>query len=228
MKQRATSPNTHLKQTKVNALYAETRVTLQQMVQKAPKSLKFVEMTPMQRFQTLRSKNCYQCLYPGANQNTGKHNEERCQRDFACKHSSHNFTNKKHVFVCEDHKSTQGNIVLLEHYKSRCISRNENLPEHSKLISVFHATVRKTKNLDDEENAIYLLQTVKIDGQNFTISFDTGCSDFVCRNDVIARLGTRCKLIQLGGVANTISQRAISSKANLISTPIDLTKQILI
>ena len=37
---------------------------------------KFVEMTPKERFQELRRKGyCFQCLFPGASQNTGKHSD---------------------------------------------------------------------------------------------------------------------------------------------------------
>ena len=40
----------------------------------------FVEMTPSQRFHKLKSMSyCYQCLFPGANQQTGKHKEGKCQ-----------------------------------------------------------------------------------------------------------------------------------------------------
>ena len=46
---------------------------------------KFVEMTPKERFPELRRKGyCFQCLFPGASQNTGKHSDGKCQRDFTC------------------------------------------------------------------------------------------------------------------------------------------------
>ena len=36
----------------------------------------FVEITPKERFQELRRKGyCFQCLFPGPSQNTGKHND---------------------------------------------------------------------------------------------------------------------------------------------------------
>ena len=54
---------------------------------------KFTQMSPQQRFQTLRAKGlCFQCLFPGAESNKGKHNEGYCQREFACKHLSHEKT----------------------------------------------------------------------------------------------------------------------------------------
>ena len=68
---------------------------------------KFVEMTPKERFQELRRKRyCFQCLFPGASQSTGKHSDGKCQRDFICKNVSHDkYPTKKHVLVCHKHKS---------------------------------------------------------------------------------------------------------------------------
>ena len=67
---------------------------------------KFVEMNCKERFITLKNKNlCHQCLFPGADCNKGKHKEGKCQRDFTCKHPSHDrFQRKKHVLVCDEHK----------------------------------------------------------------------------------------------------------------------------
>ena len=40
---------------------------------------KFTEMKPFERFKELRVKGlCYQCLYPGANQDDGKHATGGC------------------------------------------------------------------------------------------------------------------------------------------------------
>ena len=80
-------------------------------------------MSTGQRFQFLQSKGlCYQCLFPGAQISQGKHKEGRCQRDFTCKHHSHdNAPTKLHVLVCNDHKNDQQNQDILEHYKARCI-----------------------------------------------------------------------------------------------------------
>ena len=173
----------------------------------------FTEMTPSQRYQTLRSKEfCVQCLYPGANQNSGKHKEGRCQRDFTCQNQSHaNFTVKKHVLLCDEHKHTQQNKDLLEHYRSRCISRNQHLPEFSKSISVHFNESYQTKSDTSNERAIYMLQTITINGQKYTLFFDTGCSDFVCRLEATRRIGERStqlsnEPVSMGGVGCSISQ----------------------
>ena len=47
---------------------------------------KLVEMTPKKRFQELGRKGyCFQRLFPGASQSTGKHSGGYCQRDVSCK-----------------------------------------------------------------------------------------------------------------------------------------------
>ena len=62
---------------------------------------KFVEMAPKDRFQELKFRGyCFHCLIPGASQDKGKHHDEMCQRDFLCKHKSHDkYPIKKHVLV---------------------------------------------------------------------------------------------------------------------------------
>ena len=48
---------------------------------------KFAEMAPKDRFQELKNKGyCFQCLFPGASEDKGKHHDGMCQLDFVCKH----------------------------------------------------------------------------------------------------------------------------------------------
>ena len=67
---------------------------------------RFASMTNKERFEELRAKGfCWQCLFPGASKDSGNHKDGKCQRDFVCKHSSHEkFQKKKHVLVCDEHK----------------------------------------------------------------------------------------------------------------------------
>ena len=95
----------------------------------------FAEMNPKERLQESRSKGYYfQCLFPGALKNKGKHNEGMCQRDFVCKHKSHDkYPIKKHVLVCHEHRNNSENQELLQQYKERCIMRQQvQLPRFSK------------------------------------------------------------------------------------------------
>ena len=83
----------------------------------------FVNKTPDERFKILKEKGlCWQCLFPGAKFNKGKHKEGRCQKDFICQDPSHDkFPRKKHVLVCQQH--CESNQEILQQYKERCILR---------------------------------------------------------------------------------------------------------
>ena len=182
---------------------------------------KFAQMNPYQRYQELRKKGlCYMCLYPGALQNEGRHGTGNCHNEFCCKHPSHDkYDRKKHVLVCHEHRDMEENKLILEEYKKRRILNNTQLPSFSKEIKLSFvsqqiyqaaASNAKLESNDDgiiEDNGIYMLQTVKINDQHFTIFFDSGCSDMVSRYDAIKRIGERAKLevkgpTVLGGVGN--------------------------
>ena len=81
---------------------------------------KFVEMAPKDRFQELKNKGCcFQCLFPGASQDKGKHHDGMCQRDFVCKHKSHDkYPIKKHVLVCHKHRNDTENKNLSRNTKT--------------------------------------------------------------------------------------------------------------
>ena len=191
---------------------------------------KFAEMNPLQRFQELRQKGlCYMCLYPGALQNEGKHSTGGCQREFSCRHSSHDkYDRKKHVLVCHEHRDTDQNKKVLETYKRKHIETKPDLPNFAKEIKLSFVTQQafqidtfdvKLESSDDgiiTENGIYMLQTIKIGDQNYTLFFDTGCSDMVSRFNAIQRIGDKAKLevkgpTLLGGVGDvkTESQHGI-------------------
>ena len=63
-------------------------------------SQKFVEVSVKDRLQELKY-YCFECLFPRASQDKGKHQDGICQRDFMCKHKSHDKCSvKKQVLVC--------------------------------------------------------------------------------------------------------------------------------
>ena len=100
----------------------------------------FSEWQNVERFNYLKSQGyCVQCLYPGADQKSGKHKDGRCQRDFSCKHPSHErFTVKKHILLCDEHKDNEENKETLKKFKERCMGRVKNLPEHARNIQLHH------------------------------------------------------------------------------------------
>ena len=139
-------------------------------------------MTSDQRFAELKKKNlCYQC-FTGAQLSTGKHRDGRCQRDFCCQHPAHEtYDVKKHVLVCDLHKSDRENQELLETFKRRCISKRQNVPDYSKSISNYLSTHSfGVQSSSSENSGIYQLQQISIDSKTY-LFFDTGCSDFVAR-----------------------------------------------
>ena len=174
---------------------------------------KFVDMSPAERFAELRSKGlCFQCLFPGARQNSGRHKDGKCQHDFCCKHPAHDrYKRKLHVLVCENHKDDRENQELLEVYKQRCVLRYKNgLPSFSREIKIsYHSSTEEAAVCDDR--GIYMLQTIKVGQSLYTIFYDTGCGDFVSRFDAVTMIGNRAKKefngpIRLGGVGGVITE----------------------
>ena len=52
--------------------------------------------------------------------NSGKHNDDKCQREFICKEKSKkNFSTKKHVLVCHEHRQNNENQQLLQEYTGK-------------------------------------------------------------------------------------------------------------
>ena len=178
---------------------------------------KFADVTPANRLSLLKEKGyCYQCLYPGAEASSGKHKEGRCQHDFVCQHDSHGrYTIRKHFFVCDEHKDNKANKDLLDKYKQRCI-RSSNLPLFARNIKLsFVNRCYKSSVNSGEDNAlhhgVFLLQTIVINNQQYTIFFDNGCSDFIVKHSAIKSLGSMAKQesaqsIQISGIGNASTQ----------------------
>lgn len=164
----------------------------------------FTEKTPSERLRLLREKGyCIQCLYPGADSSKGKHKKGKCQKEFVCPNASHDrYQTQKHVLLCEEHKYDPENENVLVLFKSRYISRNTSLPEFSqniKLAFVANTTLhakanprkgRRTNKCEAiNDRGVYMLQTITVNSQPFTIFFDTGCSDFILTRDAADRMG---------------------------------------
>ena len=175
---------------------------------------KFVNDTCKQRFDAVHSKGfCCQCLFPGAKADQGRHKEGKCQKDFTCKHPSHEpLTVKKHVLLCDEHKQEDENQNTLKEYIRRCIEKRTELPEFSKTITIHHHSyhnkppAEKEDDDDDDSDPVYMLQTIKVDGESYNIFYDSGCKRFAVRYDAVLRLGNRAEELipgptPLGGVA---------------------------
>ena len=124
----------------------------------------FVQMKPSQRFGTLRQKGlCTQCLFPGALQSRGKHQDGHCQRDFCCPHPSQDdYTIKKHVLICQDHASTPESHQILHNFKERCILRQTKLQQFSKDIRLsFHVDIQSFISSKSSKATLLLVELVK-------------------------------------------------------------------
>ena len=187
----------------------------------------FVEMTPADRFQLLKRKGlCFQCLYPGAKITDTKHSEGRCQRDYTCKHPSHDkFPTKKHVLVCAEHKDVEENKTIFELCKCKCILKPKHiqLPGFSREIKLsFHLdqlttpqiqqqpSANATSNSFVQETATFQMQTIKINNNRYSIFFDSGCGDLVSSYNAIRSLTSNAtqehaRPITIGGVGGVIS-----------------------
>ena len=182
----------------------------------------FAEMSPSDRFKLLKDKGlCYQCLSPGAPLDTAKHRVD-CFSKYCCKHSSHNnLEKKKHVLVCEEHKSE--NKDLLEEYKKKCIlglKEKDKLPDYAKNIcfhnqlTVYHSEnpapkvevstdgVNHFDQPDIKDKGIYILQEIEIDGRIFELFYDNGCGDLTMTMSAIELLISigRARLLYPGPV----------------------------
>ena len=136
----------------------------------------------MKRFQELRGKvYCFQCLFPGASQSS----DDKCQRDFTFKNISHDkYPTKKHVLVCHEHRGTTENEQLLLEYKNSCIMKQTKLPAFSRdLKLIFHMNQQHPSDYkhlqSNQESAIYILQIIKVNKENYSLFYVTGCCDMV-------------------------------------------------
>ena len=182
---------------------------------------KFVKMPVNQRFQELRAKElCHQCLLPGAKQNEGKHKDGKCQDTYVCKHPAHEkFPRKKHVLVCAEHCDTDENKALFETYKTRFITNQKKpLADFTKSMRLsFHIYSNTKRNLltapeingdeQEEHEAVYGIQVININGERYTVFYDSGCYGLVTKHGAIVRLGNLATLerrgpTDLGGVGD--------------------------
>ena len=100
---------------------------------------------------------------------------------------------------------------ILQMYNDRCISKQQQLPLFSKDIKLtFHVNQSSVQqdNSSDEEKAIYILQTIKVYQQQYSLFYDSGCSEMVSKYDAVRRIGHRAVEevagpISIGGVGNS-------------------------
>ena len=154
---------------------------------------KFLRMSPLERGKVLDDKGlCRQCLCPGAK----KGHPYFCNKTYICANPSHDSSEGYHVLVCDKHKDTPENARLLEKFKEECIQKfSKDLPSSSvdiKITMQHQATCVDTalEEGEDLNKGIFMLQTIKIEGEKFNLFYDSGCTDMICKKSAINRLLT--------------------------------------
>ena len=114
-----------------------------------------------------------------------------CYNKYSCPHESHRKFKQGHdILVCDAHKNDPRNSKLLQEYKTQHIT-DQKFEEFSKNITIsLHIesvfSTHKAQNGQFKENvAIYMLQTIEIQGKKINLFFDSGCSDLVCKRDAV-------------------------------------------
>ena len=142
---------------------------------------KFATMTTKEKFEEIKRKRfCFQCLTPGMKLN----HPGFCFDKFKCPHESHQRNDRGvHVMICDKHKDNQENVELFETYKTKYITNASNpLPDYSRNM-VLHCY--RADSVDEEEVAIYMFQTIKQEGRNINLFYDTGCRDSVSQKSTV-------------------------------------------
>lgn len=140
------------------------------------------EVTVTKKEMRLHSVSIFWCLSrPKQTYSHGKY-----EIDFVCQYQSHEkYPIKKYVLVCHEHRSNIENQQLLQWYKDRCIMRKTQFPAFSKDLKLtFHPNLQTTNNnhevkILNEEKAIYILQLIKMDQQQYSFLYDTVCSEMI-------------------------------------------------
>ena len=120
--------------------------------------------------------------------------------------------------MCEEHKNSDENKLLLEEFRSKCIVRpnNSNLPDFAKQIQLsFHADMQSViseacisvVNEETDDVGIYMMQEILVGCEVYTTFYDTGCGDMVATMEAIKRLGELAKKLfdgptPLGGIGD--------------------------
>ena len=178
---------------------------------------KFLGMTPMERCKVLDKKGfCKRCLSPGAAKG-----HKFCPDKFMCMCPGHDpGIRGYHVLVCDKHKNDPENDKLLKEFKENYLQKfGDSLPDNFKNVKIsMHSMAHTASTVEEAERGIFMLQTIDIDGENFNIFYDSGCSDLICKKSAIeklARVGRAQQIeqgpINIAGVGDnkTVSQDGI-------------------
>ena len=157
----------------------------------------FVSWSPRKRCaELIKRKFCLQCLSPGVTFS----DPHKCDTKYVCPDVSHQAHAKcLHVLVCERHKQSPYNVDLLKSFSKNFIDKRGIFHDYSRNIALTvscHFSILKTPpsfNLpnviqDVPDRAIFLLQTISVDGVRLRIFYDRGAGDAVLKWSAVQAL----------------------------------------
>ena len=180
---------------------------------------KFVLCSPKERKNELMGKKlCVQCLRPGQIFNE----DHNCIKTYICPDNSHSSHPRAlHVLVCEQHKGNPANVSLLEKYKKFIIAKRGNFEDFTKNISLTCTGCVTTSHSafegkfvklipDIQVKAIFMFQSIKVNGIKLCLFFDSGCGDIVVKKSAIDLLSKVGRAVPL--VSNPITMYGVGGK----------------
>ena len=67
-------------------------------------------------------------------------------------------------------------------------SKNISISFYAELNGCFGSQKENSSNKNEFDDAIYMLQTIEVQGKTFNLFFDSGCGDLVCKMEAITQL----------------------------------------
>ena len=157
------------------------------------------------RLHLVGKKLCFSCLSPGKKFNEDHH----CSQKYICPHESHNGHEKGlHVLVCGAHRDEEANINLLDKYKRNFIfKRSGNFKNFTRELTLTYFSDSAAPSLnrttgseeiyrnarpDVRDSAIFLFQTIDVDGHDLNLFFDNGGGKIIVKKsalEILKKLG---------------------------------------
>ena len=126
-----------------------------------------------------------------------------------CPDQSHKgYKNGTHVLVCEDHKTSQANITLVQQYITNIIDKRGTFHDFTRNISLtcIYSSITTSPQLfknfekvipDISERPIFPLQQISVDGTPLRVFYDRGAGDAVLKLDAIKALERVGRAVQV-------------------------------
>ena len=166
----------------------------------------FVDWSAKRRkIESLKRKYFLQCLNP----NVKFFEAHFCHGKYVCPDQSHKSHKKGlHVLVCEDHKTSQANITLLQQFVTNIIDKRGTFHDFTRKISLtciyssLTTAPQLFKNFENVipdicERPIFPLQHISVEGTSLRVFYDRGAGDAVLKLAAIKALEKLGRAVQI-------------------------------